>query len=194
MKYVNRDLKGTFGYIKSQRNFEIIKTLILFIMAFGLYLIGYITLKTNKSLWSIFAVLAMLPACKSLVGVIMLARFKSLVRDDYDFFIKSAGNISCLYENVITTEKKSFFLPCIACENNTIITYCERKDTRDNKELHEHLVYVLKNAGFKNVTVKIFDNKEQFINRLCEMNNNLSLEDRKASTEGIFNTIKAVSL
>ena len=71
MKYVNRGLKGTKGYIRKQLIFEIIKTFIMFAMAFGIFLIGYLTLGTKRSLWSVFAVLALLPASKSLVGVII---------------------------------------------------------------------------------------------------------------------------
>ena len=44
MKYLVRELKGTYGYIRKQTVFEIIKTIVLFAMAFGIFLIGYLTL------------------------------------------------------------------------------------------------------------------------------------------------------
>ena len=123
MRYINRDKKGSYGYLRSQFIFELIKTLVLFAMAFGIYLIGLINLGTNKSLWSVFAILAMLPACKALVGAIMLGRFRSLDAAVYSKYEKSLGQVSRLYENVLTTSKKSYYLPVIACENNTLIGY-----------------------------------------------------------------------
>ena len=193
MKYVNRDLKGTFGYIKKQFIFEIIKTVILYLMAFGIFFIGYFSLGTKKSLWSVFAVLALLPACKSLVGVIMLGRYKSLKDDVYNKYITSAGDVECIYENIITTSQKTFFLPVIACEDNTVVGYINTNKASDVKDVTEHLSNVLKNAGHKVATIKIFDNEEAYINRVKQMNNNLAKE-RLASTQEIFTTIKAVSL
>ena len=104
MRYIDRQLRGTFLYITKQRRFEIIKTVILFAMAFGIFFIGLATLHTKKSLWSVFAVLALLPACKSLVGVIMFARFSSLNEAEYERFSSAAGDLTSLYENVITTK------------------------------------------------------------------------------------------
>lgn len=192
MKFLTRDHKGTYGYLKSQFVFEIIKTLILFAMAFGIFLIGYITLGTKKSLWSVFAVLAMLPACKSFVGVVMLGRYRSLSESLYSYYQKAVGDLPVLYENVITTSKKSYFLPVLCCEDNTVIAYCTG-NTKDAADVDSHLTEVLKNAGHKAVTVKVFDKEDAFIKRAEQMDNNLS-GDRNSNTEKIFNTIKAVSL
>lgn len=194
MKYIGRELKGSYLYIKKQFIFELIKTIILFLMAFGLYYIGVSTLGTKKSLWTVFAVLAMLPAAKSLVGVIMFARYKSLSLEQYKLYKEAAGDISIIVENVITTEKKSYYLPCIACENNTIIAYCNVSNSSMLKPLNEHLENVLKLGGYTSATLKIFDKEDAFLARLKQMNQNLEYSEKKASTEAIFTTIKAVSL
>lgn len=192
MKYINRSLKGTVGYIKAQRNFEIIKTLILFAMALGIFFIGYINLGTKKSLWTVFAILACLPACKSLVGVIMLFRFHSLPAKKAAIYKDAVSNLPAMYENVITTNEKSYFVPVLCCENNTLIAYCEKSKNTDINKLSEHLNLVLKNAGHK-VTVKVFDEEDAFLKRAKEMSIKLG-ETQFASTEAIFTTIKAVSL
>lgn len=193
MKYVDRDLKGTFGYIYKQRNFEIIKTVILFAMAFGIFFIGLKTLGTKKSLWTVFAILAMLPACKALVGVIMFMRYKSLNKDKYNIYCNAAGNIQCLFENIITTSKKSYFLPVIAYEDGSLIGFIEAKKSEDIKEVTEHLDMVMKNAGHKGVVIKIFDKEEAFIARLCQMNEKLA-GNKKKTGNAVFETLKAVSL
>ena len=162
MRYVGRSLKGTYGYIRKQLVFEILKTILLYAMALGIFFIGYCTLHTKKSLWSILAVLALLPASKSLVGVIMLARFKSLSADEYERYSKACGDVPVLYENVLTTSEKTFFLPVICCAFQSVIALAPASDAAAVKE---HLDNVMKTAGHK-VTVKIFDKEDAFFERL----------------------------
>lgn len=192
MKYLSRSLKGTIGYINKQRIFEIVKTLILFMMAMGLFLIGYINLGTKKNLWTVFAILACLPACKSLVGVIMLCRFKSLSESAANKYVKAVGNLPTLYENVLTTNEKSYYVPVLCCENNTLIAYCEKSKNTDINKLSEHINQVLKNAGHK-ASVKVFDDEDSFLQRAREMNDKLT-DSSYLSTQEILTTIKAVSL
>lgn len=192
MKYIDRRLKGTFGYLNAQRNFEIIKTIILYAMAIGIFLIGYLTIGTKKNLWTVFAVLAILPASKSLVGVIMFLRFKSLSKAQYDVYCNAVGNLPVLYENVITTNECAYYVPVLCCESNTLIMYCEKTKKTDIKKLTEHIVNVMNNGGHK-VSVKVYDSEKDFIRRASEMNENLS-DTKLASTDAVFTTIKAVSL
>lgn len=189
MKYIDRRLKGTYGYIKKQLIFEIIKTLILFAMALGIFFIGYLTLHTKKSLWSIFAVLALLPACKSLVGVIMLARFPSLGPVEYDEYSSAVGSIPVLYENILTTKDRTFYIPVICYAANTLIAFAGNK--YETKKIKEHLDDVLKKGGHK-ATVKIYDNREAFFERIKQLREKYGNEDINAY--GVFETVKAVSL
>ena len=191
MKYLTRELKGTYGYIRKQTVFEIIKTIVLFAMAFGIFLIGYLTLGTRKSLWSVFAVLALLPASKSLVGVIMLLRFRSLSSEQYSRYLSVTKSIPAVYENVITTTGKAYYLPVICCLASTVTAYTTA-DSSGINVLKEHIDSVLKNDGHKAV-VKIFDNEDDFILRVKQMTDNLSLESVEASLR-ILDTLKAVSL
>lgn len=192
MKYITRELKGTFGYIKKQTRFEIVKTALLFLMAFGIFFIGYYTLGTKKSLWSVLAVLSLLPASKSLVGLIMLLRYKSLSSDEYNHFRNVVGSIGTLYENVLTTTEKSYYLPVISYAKGSLIAFGALK-SEDIQKLSSHLSTVLNNAGHKDITIKIFNNENDFASRLVQMNDSLS-DDTSKRTEDIFNTIKAVSL
>lgn len=191
MKYINRDLKGTFGYIRKQLVFEIVKTAVLFVMAFGIFFIGYLTLGTKKSLWSILAVLALLPACKSLVGVIMLARFRSLAEDKYRLYSESTAGIGTLYENVLTTGDKTYYVPVLCAASGSLIAYYPG-DQQDTNKLKEHLTSTLNKAGH-NITVKIYNDEGSFCERAAQMAAK-SADNDSAKISGVFNTIKAVSL
>ena len=121
MKYINRELKGTKGYINRQRAFELIKTLLLFAMALGIFFMGLLTLHTKKSLWSVFAVLALLPACKSLVGFIMFARFSSIKDEEYSRYEDVCSGVERIYENVLTTSDRSYYVPVICSIGKNVI-------------------------------------------------------------------------
>ena len=190
MKYIDRRMKGTYGYIRKQLIFEIIKTLILFAMAFGIFFIGYFTLHTKKSLWSVFAVLALLPACKSLVGVIMLARFSSLTPAEFEEFSHVVEDLPVLYENILTTKDKTYYLPVICYAANSLIAYSTYQNAEANR-LKEHLDDVMKKGGH-NVTVKIYSDRKAFLERVAQLKEKFQNETNSA--QSVFETVKAVSL
>ena len=58
--------KGEKGYIAWQRRFNILLTAAMYLLAVGIYLLGYLTMHTNKNLWTVIAVLSILPASKKI--------------------------------------------------------------------------------------------------------------------------------
>ena len=191
MKYLTKELKGTYGYIKKQTVFEIIKTAVLFAMAFGIFAIGYYTLGTKKSLWSVFAVLSLLPASKSLVSVIMFLRYRSITPELYSKIAGAAGEVPLLYELIVTTKDKTYFIEALGYAKGSLIAYSSRKGV--STLIEKHITDVLNNAAHKGVTVKIFDDEADFLRRLKELNEHLNTDGVK-NTEAIFTTLRAVSL
>lgn len=194
MKYITRELKGTHFYIKKQTLFEIVKTLILFLMAFGIFFIGYYTLGTKKSLWSVIAVLALLPASKSLVGVIMFARYRSIPDELYERVSESIGKLPALYENILTTSEKSYYLPAIVYYKGSLIALLD-SSIKETDKITQHLNYILRNGGYKDISVKVYNKDLDFFERCHKLNDLLADEISKShNTDAIFTTIKAVSL
>lgn len=189
---MKRRTKGSFGYIRFQQIFTSIRTIVLFAMALGIYFIAYFTLHTNKSLWSIIAVLGILPAAKSLVNTIMFFRFKSLPDSDYSRFAECVGDNELMYENVLTTTEKAYYLPAIYYKNHTLISFCNKKD-EDIKKITEHIKESMKLEKL-DVTVKIFSGKDQFIDRLSSLLVTEADENDEACRELCYSTIRALSL
>ena len=193
MKYITRELRGTYLYIRKQSIFEIIKCIVLFAMAFGIFFIGYSTLGTKKSLFSVFAVLALLPASKALVGVIMFLRYRSVSADMYERINSAVGNLPVLYENILTTSEKSYYVQAIVyVKGNLVALMAESKNSPE--KITAHLKNVLKNAGHKEVNIKIYCNEKEFLSRCSEMKNHFADSISSGIYDAIFNTIKAVSL
>ena len=60
-------------------------------------------------------------------------------------------------------------------------------------KLKEHIENVLKNAGY-NVTVKIFEQKEAFVNRCMELSEKSEAIEDDTFASSVIETLKAVSL
>lgn len=186
--------KGKYCYIKKQRVFEIIKTVLMFGCAIAIYLIGFITLGTNKNIWTIIAVLSILPAAKSAVSMIMFFRFNSISEDLFLDIEKSRGNVPAIYELVFTTSERAYYVLSCACCENTIIMLYEKNGKKDlSKELRDHLIASIDREGLKGYSLKIYTKKEDYINRLTEMNLNLNSTDDMSSTY-VFALFKAITI
>lgn len=191
--------KGEWGYINGQRLYVLMITIVLYACAAGLYFIGYLTLHTNRSLWTILAILSVLPASKSMVNLIMFLRFRSLPADVHDEYEKAKGQLPVIYELPFTTYEKTYFVDAIACAGSTAAgCYLGKASGKmshdcDIKNLSDHLTTVLKNDGHKDFTIKIYDDKDDFIKRLAEMNVKLN-DKRSDADEMILSSLKAVSL
>ena len=72
MKQTAKEKKGYFGYVRHERKKRLLITLGLFALPLVLFLTGYLTTHTTKNLFTVVAVVGCLPACKSLVGLIMV--------------------------------------------------------------------------------------------------------------------------
>ena len=188
--------KGEYGYIRYQRFFSIIRTVVLFVLALGIYAIGYYNTGSNKNLLTIVAILGLLPASKSCVNMIMFLRFKSLDDGLYSEFYELIGSLETdndvLFENVLTTTEKSYYLPIIYYKNHTIISYCENKRDEATSIIESHLKESLKIEKI-DVTVKVFKEKNQFIERFKGLLLTEQTEDPSIKNH-VYSTIKAISL
>lgn len=184
--------KGTYRYINKQRVNEIIRTIFMFACALGLYFIGFITLKTNKSIWTILAVLSILPAAKSAVSMIMFLRFSSLSKEEYEIIEKCKGAIPVIYELVFTTSEKAFYVKSAACSNATIIMLLDDPKNKNlSKELKNHINAAIQRENMHGYSLKIYTDINEYTKRLFEMDNNLEgqLDTSSARVFALFEAI-----
>lgn len=184
--------KGTYKYIEKQRIFEIIKTVFMFAVSLSIYFIGYSVLKTNKSIWTIIAVLGILPAAKSAVNMIMFIRNKSITADEYRHIEEVRKDIPILYELVFTTQEAQYYVNSCVCCNSTIIMYSTVNDKK-MKKLRDHIQQSIDREELKGYSLKIYTKCEDFCARVKEMNDNLSTENDR-SYERLFMLFKSITL
>lgn len=182
--------KGTKGYLRTQKKYEIVRTILYFAISLSLFISGYITTGRRENLLTIVAVLGCLPACKSAVNMIMFLRYKGCSPALEEEFDTASWGMSCLYDCVFTSYSKNYEIAHLVVCGNTICGFSQ--DAKfDETHFYKHIDSLLKKDNFKDTSIKIFQDKKKYLNRLAQMK---ELEVNETLTAGILSTLKSISL
>lgn len=175
---MKKAVKGNFGYLAAKRTQVIIRTIIFFAISIALYIAGYVTTGSNKNLLTIVAVLGLLPASKSLVNMIMLIRATGCSEDVKKAIEPLEGRLIGMYDMYFTSYKKNFAISHMTLEDKVILGYTEDAGC-DCRACEEHLDTMLKQGGFKDMTIRISDDLKTY----CEQLKNLNLKEQDNNPE-----------
>lgn len=184
--------KGDYGYLKNRKLYTALRTVLFFLVCIGLYAMGILRTGTNKNLLTVVAILGCLPACKSAVNFIVFlmatgcsdALHKSLrTYDD--------AEPDTLYDLYFTSYKKNYPISHMALKGGMLCGITESPSC-DCKEAQKHLEQMLLQEGIKNVTVNIFSQEDQYIDRLSRLVD-MKVDEHK-DREEILRLLYAISL
>ena len=178
--------KGSYEHAKYKRTVDIIITIFLFLLSLGLFVIGYVATGSKKNLLTIVAVLGLLPACKMVVDVIMCFRVKPVEESVREGIDASIGKLYGLYHMYFTSYDKNFPIDHLVITSNSVIGLSINPKF-DEKMFITHLKDYMRKDGIKDITIKIFDDYNKYLNRLSEINN---LDDETTTVNiGVRNLI-----
>ena len=178
--------KGSYEHAKYKRTVDIIITIFLFLLSLGLFVIGYVATGSKKNLLTIVAVLGLLPACKMVVDVIMCFRVKPVEESVREGIDASIGKLYGLYHMYFTSYDKNFPIDHLVITSNSVIGLSSNPKF-DEKLFITHLKDYMRKDGIKDITIKIFDDYNKYLNRLSEINN---LDDETTTVNiGVRNLI-----
>ena len=162
-------VKGNFGYLKRKRVQVIIRTIIFFGISLALFAAGYLTTHTKRNLLTVIAVLGCLPACKSLVNMIMFLRASGCSIEAMDKIQKVEGHLVGMYDMYFTSYQKNFALSHMVLEDKIILGYTEDPKC-DIPACREHLETMLKQAGYKDLTITVTNDLPKYCEQLKGLN------------------------
>ena len=116
----------------------------------------------------LFAKVACLPACKSLVSLIMIFRARQVETSVYRRIHEHAGELTMSYEMYMTFYEKSANIDAFAICGNTVVGYSSDPKI-DVTFMERECQKILRGNSFK-ATVKIFTRLDPFLERLDSMN------------------------
>lgn len=122
--------KGQFQYIKRRRFRQGMLSLLGFVLVFVIYFVGYLMNKrSNANVFTIIAVLAVLPTVKVLISFLILVPFHSVEKEQYDEIRSLVPDQACFYTDyVFTSPEKIMMLDFIVVSNGGVIGYVKKSD------------------------------------------------------------------
>lgn len=166
---MKKAVKGTYGYLQAKRTQVLLRTILFFAIALLLLAVGIISTGTRKNLLTIVAVLGCLPACKSLVNLIMYYKAKGCSMAVKEKAEKAEGDLIGMYDMYFTSYKENFPISHMVVEGKNICGYTEWKEC-DVHACERHLSTMLKQGGYKDMTIKIFTDLSKYCERLKQLN------------------------
>ncbi|MCD7955834.1 MAG: hypothetical protein LUG93_08840 [Lachnospiraceae bacterium] len=162
---MKKTAKGNWGYIKYEKKKRFLITFFMFLLPLGIYIIGYLTVKSRLNLFTVIAILGCLPACRSAVGLIMMLMQKPMPAERYEEVKKAAGSLVTGYELIITAyEHTSLVEAAVVCGDQIV---CYTPDEKTNPPyLEKHIRQILSSNGYTEAQVKVMKNWKQFLQRV----------------------------
>lgn len=167
-KKSNSARKGDYGYLAAEKKRRILITAILFAVPLLIFFSAILYFHTRLTIWTVVAVVGCLPACKSLVSLIMVFRAKPVDASLYHKIQEHAGELTMSYEMYMTFYEKSAAIDAFAICGNTVVGYSSDSKI-DAAFMEQECQKILRGNGFK-ATVKIFTRLDPFLERLDSMN------------------------
>lgn len=188
---IKRTAKGQYGYMDSERKFVLLRTSLYFLISILIFAMGWISTGEKTNLLTIVAVLGMLPASKSAVEMIMYLKNKGCSKEVYAQIAPRQGELTMLYDLVLTTYDKTFTIASLVIKGHSICGYTETAKTEE-AAAQKHIEETLKIEGYKNYTVKIFHDLDKYLTRLDQLRQ-LEEEETKEKMQ-VTEALLAVSL
>ena len=160
--------KGTWGYIKYQKKRTFLITFVLFLIPLVIYFTGYIQTKTRLNLFTFVAILGCLPACKSMVSLIMIMMQKSLPAGLYEDAKKANGNLVCGYELVFTAYEHTTPVNTLIVCGDQVVCYTPDEKT-DAPYLEKHISKILTVNGYPSVQVRVLQDFKKYQQRVSDI-------------------------
>ncbi len=159
--------KGDFGYIRKQKLVRLLRTLAFFLLPAGIFTVGYVLNRGDRyNIYTVIALVGCIPACMSLVGTIVMWMQKPMTQELYQEIQPHAGSLLMVYEMYMTTREISIFVDAAAVCGGYVAAYTDRPAKRKDLEFMESHIEKTLRANKYRMSVKIFDQKKAFLERL----------------------------
>lgn len=164
--------KGSYGYIQAQKKRRFLWTILLVALPVLAFIGGIITTGTERNLITVVAVVGCLPACRSLVGTIMMFMQKPMDSNIWEQIHGHEGDLQVIYECYLTTYEKSVFIDSFSICGGKIIGYSSRLSGSE-QFVEDHVKNIMKQNGYK-VEVKVFKDIRPYMERMDYLNQHRS--------------------
>lgn len=171
-------VKGQYGYIRRKKITVTIRTLLMFALSLSLFGIGIWSTGKKENLLTVVAILGCLPACKSAVNMIMFLKGKGCSEQVKHTIEPYRRGLMELYDLIFTSYEKTYQVSHMVIAGHIVCGYTEDAAC-DTKACEKHVDALLKQGGCKGVTVKIFQDLENYCEGLTNLKKQCDLSGKE---------------
>lgn len=159
--------KGCYGYIDYTKKKALIMSIISLTSVLIIFFTGVIIYHSNKSLFSVIAAVASLPAAKLITGYIAICPYKTGDMTLYDELLAISGS-NTEYpaiigaDFVISSPKKAMSIAFAYIIDGKALCYTAHTRT-DAKETERYIKEIFDNEGTQYSQVRVYDDRKNFL-------------------------------
>jgi hypothetical protein len=155
------------GYIRYQKKIDWLWLLACIVVAIGIFLVGYLWMHTRANVFTVLAVLMVLPAAKRIVSLVVFLPRKGVAKERYDEIQEKAGEGTLFAEYVFTSTEKIMHLDFLLIKNGNVLgvmapSYQDAEYMINYLEENVHRIA-------PDYHVKVFDRDEKLLNQLDKL-------------------------
>ena len=113
--------KCTLGYLTKRKKAEILWIVFFVVLGVAIFLTGYLWSGVRANIFTVRAVLLVLPAAKHLVALIAMFRKKGVTKERYDKVKTAAGQAVLYTDYVFTSTEKIMHLDFLLVKNGNVL-------------------------------------------------------------------------
>lgn len=158
--------RGEFGYIRAKKKKTVLLTVIYAAIAVGVFVLGLVlNHMSRQNIFTVIAVLGVLPTVKQIVGFIVVFPYTSVSKEQYDTVCKAAPEgMLVMADLVITSSEKIMHLDYLVVGNKQVIALLGN-GRQEIAYVRDYLTKGVANWG-TDYKVKIMEQEKKFLKEL----------------------------
>jgi hypothetical protein len=161
-------VKGDYGYYSYEKKRRAAIVAFMFGLTLLIFFTGIIMTGTRKNMFTLVAILGVLPAAKWAVQMIMIFLQKPIDPKVVDITEQAAGELTHGYELCVTAYEGRLPLDAVVVCGNNIAAYSSAEKGKF-EFMESHVRKILHGNGFGNPTFKIFRKLEAYQERIRQL-------------------------
>ncbi len=160
--------KGDYGYYSYEKKRRVAIVAFLLGVCLLVFFTGLIMTGTRKNLFTLVAILGVLPTAKWATSMIMILLQKPVDRKVYDVTEQIAGDLTHGYELCVTAYEGRLSLDAVVVCGNSIAAYSSAEKGRF-EFMETHMRKIIHGNGLGNPALKIFRRFDQYQERITQL-------------------------
>ena len=164
--------KGEFGYLNYRKKLNLIKMIVSFAVVAAVLIIGFIVYKTRANIFTVAAIVLVLPAAKMAVAYFVVLPHKpadnELEKDELKEKVESkSGSLGVYYDLIFSNSKKPIGTQAVVVSDAAVIALTNENNA--DKKLFETSLKDFMANDSRSVNVTLYNDEKSFLSRVSTL-------------------------